>query len=496
MYQTYLPLVEFYKRYLAEARKKGFLWSVFLLSRKADTEDVYQKVIRDWKSLDDITGKKILFIFSCKGARQKSPLLRTGSCHAVINPFISADSNMDCGYDKDFYESKYVIDAPATDLADLHTQSISDMVQYLGISEGSVPSFVLTNLMSGKNYFVPIVENENIYKLVKRIVLGMETAMQEMDRILKIDEDTKGACSDYLKYLNLLETIEGELPTLDEFTQMAVSDILKGGDYTSYKNDKRFNVDKGLKDKIKKLINYRRHFYFPYVGNQLVETTALLIKQLPDYLDTQMGQIIKDIMSKNESFNIYKADSINENAKIVAVFDSLMDACIKIQRNPIYKNVIENKRNDFIRDILQTAGKNEGYDVHDQTRQGVSSCGKSSGELDFLVHDKGKPITIIEALNLKALRTSYIAEHIDKIYKYDTAGNVVNFILSYVTVKNFQKFWDRYIKFIGSYEYQYPLTAVDESIIRGYEYSDIKYIIAKHNRNGKETYLCHICIAI
>ena len=209
MFQTYLPLVDFYNKYLAEARKRGFLWSVFLLSRKADTEEIYQEVIRDWKSLDDITGKRILFIFSCEGAGQRSPLLRTGGCHAVINPFISADSTMDCGDDKDYYESKYVRNAPIMDLADLHTKSISDMVQYFNISETAVPSLVLTNLMSGKNHFVPIVEETNIYKLVKQVVSGIENVMQEMNRVLEIDEDTKGACSGYLKYLDLFEYFAG-----------------------------------------------------------------------------------------------------------------------------------------------------------------------------------------------------------------------------------------------------------------------------------------------
>lgn len=161
-------------------------------------------------------------------------------------------------------------------------------------------------------------------------------------------------------------------------------------------------------------------------------------------------------------FNADKLNSVDKTMKIETLFDSLIDACIKIQRNLIYKNVAEDLRNDYIRDILQTAGKNEGYEVNGQTRQGISSCGKATGELDLLVEDKGRPIAIIEALNLDALRTSYIAEHIDRIYKYDTTGNVINFILSYVTVKNFEKFWDRYVKFVSSREYQVPLISIEK----------------------------------
>lgn len=174
------------------------------------------------------------------------------------------------------------------------------------------------------------------------------------------------------------------------------------------------------------------------------------------------------------------------------VFKDLFNACIKLQKNPTFINVLEDQRNDFIRDILETGG----YQIKDQTRQGKSASGILSGEVDILLHDKGRPISIIEALNLNGLEKAYLDEHIDKVYKYDTLGNAFNFLVSYVKVKDFGKFWEKYIAHIRKYKYPYELVCVDDNITKEYDYADIRYISTIHSRNGKRTILDHICLKI
>lgn len=174
------------------------------------------------------------------------------------------------------------------------------------------------------------------------------------------------------------------------------------------------------------------------------------------------------------------------------VFEDLFNACIKLQKNPTFINVLEDQRNDFIRDILETGG----YQIKDQTRQGKSASGILSGEVDILLHDKGRPISIIEALNLNGLEEAYLDEHIDKVYKYDTLGNAFNFLVSYVKVKDFGKFSKKYIAHIRNYKYPYELVYVDDNITNEYDYADIRYISTIHNRNGKRTILDHICLKI
>ncbi|EGI5430009.1 hypothetical protein F9653_15360, partial [Listeria monocytogenes] len=82
----------------------------------------------------------------------------------------------------------------------------------------------------------------------------------------------------------------------------------------------------------------------------------------------------------------------------------LIWACIKLQANFHYKNVTEDERNDFIRDLLVARG----YFVNDQTRQGTSKEGKASGEVDILIQEKNIPYAIVEALNLSSLNSNYL----------------------------------------------------------------------------------------
>jgi Predicted transcriptional regulator containing an HTH domain and an uncharacterized domain shared with the mammalian protein Schlafen len=168
-------------------------------------------------------------------------------------------------------------------------------------------------------------------------------------------------------------------------------------------------------------------------------------------------------------------------------------ACIKLQGNSLYYSASEDQRNDYVRDIMETYG----YNVKDQTRRGLSPTGKAAGELDIFIQDAGFPVTIIEALNLKSLDATYLDKHIDKIYDYDTAGNSFNVILSYVTASNFEDFCNKYINHIKGHIYPYPLTGIEENYcVDDNSYSDIKLMLTKHNRNGKETLLVHICVRI
>jgi hypothetical protein len=180
------------------------------------------------------------------------------------------------------------------------------------------------------------------------------------------------------------------------------------------------------------------------------------------------------------------------NSSQAAIFRTLFLAAMKLQRNYIYKDATEDERNDFIRDIIETSG----YTVRDQTRQGASNTGKSTGEIDLLIQNQELPLCIVEALNLDSLKKDYLDTHIDKIYKYDTLGNKFNVILSYVKVVNFGLFWEKYLAHIKEHTYPHLFIGIDESIKCDLDFSDIRYATTQHNRNGKMTYLIHICVRI
>ncbi|WP_291578351.1 RNA-binding domain-containing protein [Clostridium sp. UBA6640] len=167
-------------------------------------------------------------------------------------------------------------------------------------------------------------------------------------------------------------------------------------------------------------------------------------------------------------------------------------ACIKLQSRRIFIDASEDERNDFIGDLLQTAG----YNIKDQTRRGVSATGKLSGEIDLFIENNGMPFTIIEALNLSSLNTSYLNAHLDKIYSYDTAGNLFNVCLVYVKTSNFSSFWEKYCNHVKQHIYPVMLVSSDTDADKEYPCSEIRFITTTHNRSGKTTVLYHMCVRI
>lgn len=110
----------------------------------------------------------------------------------------------------------------------------------------------------------------------------------------------------------------------------------------------------------------------------------------------------------------------------------------------------EDSINDSFRDMLIVMGYDE---VKDQTRHGISSSGKSAGEVDILLTKNGKEIAIYEGLKLDSVRTSYIDEHIEKsIINYNALGTAT-FIVAYVNSANFESFWERYFDYVQHYKF-------------------------------------------
>ncbi len=138
------------------------------------------------------------------------------------------------------------------------------------------------------------------------------------------------------------------------------------------------------------------------------------------------------------------------------VLDDLIEVGKRICLNSSYnKKTPENKINDSVRDMLSMKGY---YEVKDQTRHGISTSGKDSGNVDLLLAKGGNELAIIEALRLKYIDGPYIDLHIRKaIINYNPLGTPT-FILAYVNYYYFQSFWNRYYDYIKQYQFPETIT--------------------------------------
>lgn len=235
----------------------------------------------------------------------------------------------------------------------------------------------------------------------------------------------------------------------------------------------------------------------PTIIHNIKEPIETALKLLSFEIELECGNISIDgknifvIMLRN-SDKSPSLDFIKEFNSPDSFIKNLVRASLNLQARKHYSNSSEDERNDYIGDILDAIG----YTVRDQTRRGSSSSGKGAGEIDIFIFKDGLPFTVVEAMNLPSVDTTYINKHLDKIFSYDGAGNKFNVCLSYVKVADFASFWEKYSVHVSSYSYPAPILSSVTSIDDEYGYSELKIMKTVHNRSGRKVDLYHICVRI
>jgi hypothetical protein len=151
----------------------------------------------------------------------------------------------------------------------------------------------------------------------------------------------------------------------------------------------------------------------------------------------------------------------------------------------------ENSRNTVVALLLQTRG----FRVKDQTLSGSAASGTGLGELDIKVEDqKGRPVSIIEAMKLDSCKTTVIDSHIMKLLRnYDCSGLKENYILVYGEVTDFEGLCKKYRDHLKHIDYDtYSLLGEIEKVETGF--NKLTAYRARHRCNEGETVLNHIMV--
>lgn len=492
---TELSLTQFFDQIIPRAKKEKFEWIISLIARYADAKAVYKNIEEDLPSLNDLTNDKILFVFSLGPRyRNNSFFHKSGeACYVgsmspyaeMLNGKKLADKTGDFMYlVEDFYKA---------DWKQKHSQTITEFIRKYHIPEEQLPILFSWNLKNDEYSVVPLKEDTHIYSLIRTFVITM-------DRYEKEEQELEKTIPNYKtveKYFVLYDQIKEKAKQLNAAEKEAVLSVLNRK--SSYLERKSEIPDPKLRSDLKRMGQWERHFFKDVpevVRNREIYEKVLAEKSK---IRLKMDRIWDEISAAGADRQTGEGSSPEAKEKAPAlleeknVINHILSACIKLQSNAAYYDARENNRNDYIRDLLDMAG----YDVRDQTRQGCSPGRKDSGEIDIQIRKGGKPLTVIEALNLDSLRKNYIDQHLDKIYDYDVSGNAYNIILSYVSAANFSDFWEKYIQHIQRHQYVYPLVETDRECEAFHmPYSDIRLIKTIHNRNGKNTSLYHICVHI
>lgn len=172
------------------------------------------------------------------------------------------------------------------------------------------------------------------------------------------------------------------------------------------------------------------------------------------------------------------------------LFHNVTKALLSIQGNSVFYGAEENVINDALKNYLGMV-----YDICDQTRQGVSETGNSSGSVDLMICQDAFPIAIIEALKLNSVNKSSIQRHINKLLvNYDPNGLPYAFLIAYYTEKAFSTFCTSFEEYIRQYSYPYPVA--EGLTVLGCDYAELFQAAIILHRNGKPITLFFIAAHI
>lgn len=484
MLVTYIGLREYFQRCIPKAKEKGYTLIISLIARYSDAQEIYEKLEEDWASLNDLTGNKILFVFSTPRVRKRASFFHIPgkeSYEGVMCPFVELLHGR--GVEENNGPFEYLYDSyNKINWKQKHSQTITEFAMNYNISEEEIPCLFLYDLIGNRYKAIPIGQSTDIYAMIKAMVEEIAQYRKKRENI----EEQLEKYRNIEKYYCLYEKMESEEEKGNSKQCVAIRMVLR--EVQSYKEVKDDIFDSEIKKDLKRIGQWKRQYFSSFEKDGANKNHYLELKKKEKDFENEFNSIWDNLGSEIKENGIER----RKNSKVTILHD-LLSACVKLQSNSTYFEISENQRNDFVRDLLKMAK----YDVIDQTRRGISPIGKCAGEVDILIEEDGLPVTIIEALNMDSLNTHYLDSHIDKIYKYDTIGNMFNIILLYVSVSDFSKFCEKYFKHIKEYQYIYPLILADDRFeVEDFPYSDIRVMKTMHNRNGCETILYHVCVLI
>jgi hypothetical protein len=176
--------------------------------------------------------------------------------------------------------------------------------------------------------------------------------------------------------------------------------------------------------------------------------------------------------------------------------EELHQAILFASREIQSKHKVFNNNEDQFNSVLQSL-LSMNYFVENQSQRGLSSSGKTFGELDLKVFTKSNsyPLSIIEAFVISSIDKSYISKHLLKLTEnYDPNGLSRNYAVIYVNNSNFHEIWLRYMDFLKEFEYSIELKdkQITDETNNHPTFSNIKIGRASFNYNGMPIEIYHL----
>ncbi|MCX0408439.1 hypothetical protein PL326_04170 [Clostridium perfringens D] len=318
MYETYLPLEDYYEKCLNIVQSRGFILSIFLLSRKADLECLYERIENQWGSLDDITGKRVLFIFSSCKLKSSTALYKrkVDKSSVYVNPFLKILNEMSI-FNINNFIGRYEV-RNKDELLEKHSRSISGIIDRLGLKEKDIPCLLIRNLISNKEYNIKLTEDFDCYKFIKLMIETIENNVIEYENFIKNNKEFLSLYINYLKFQKIKNDIINEFSESSNELKKYVNLYIKNRNKDDFKRIKYLNKNKKSMSHIKKYNNYYRHFYLKIENDKNLIDKKNQLENLMSNIDYTLDTFINEFNFINENLkSINKLLSIEEVVNII-----------------------------------------------------------------------------------------------------------------------------------------------------------------------------------
>lgn len=234
MQVTYIGLSEYFQRCIPKAKRKGYFLSISLIARYSDAQDLYEKLEKDWASLNDLTGDKILFVFSTPKARKRASFFHIPGkepYEGVMCPFIELLNGRGVEDNNGSFEFQYG-GYNKIDWKQRHSQTITEFAMNYNILEKEIPCLFLYDLIGNRYKVIPVGQSTDIYVMIKAMV-------EEIAEYRKKCVNIEGQLEKYRKieeYYCLYEKLENEAEKENSKQCVAIRKVLR--EVQSYKEVK------------------------------------------------------------------------------------------------------------------------------------------------------------------------------------------------------------------------------------------------------------------
>lgn len=283
----------FYKKCLNQSRRDGFTWVVSLIGRDADASECFQKIENDWKSIDDITYKEILFVFSI-GDMKESTFFNIDDCGTgEMYPFAKIIGSRSIAK----YNAKDARNSPqVSDWSKEHSKSVTEFIREFNINESQVPCLYIVNLKNNNRTIVPVSKSVDIYMTFKCFIGSIG---RDLNTYRELREELDGY-KNVNKYYDLKEGLyryaEQCVNTKEKETIIAI--IEKESSFKQAKGDIERTV---IRNRLKKLGQWERQFILKFEqseeGIKYIKLKADLDKIIKE-LDKAVNNMDKYIKHK------------------------------------------------------------------------------------------------------------------------------------------------------------------------------------------------------